>query len=100
MNSDQYHLCKIAEECVEVAQLALKAQQFGLGKVQPGQEKDNLERLFDEFHDLFTTFNNFAVLVEKEPIPDRLKKIARLQKMEKFLALSIELNQVSDSTCI
>ena len=65
MNADQYHLCKIAEECTEVGQRALKAMQFGLGEIQKGQDFDNLERLMDEFHDLFTTFENFTNLVER-----------------------------------
>jgi hypothetical protein len=74
MNADQYHLGKIAEEAVEVAQRALKAQQFGLGEVQPNQDFDNFERLFDEFHDLFTTFQNFADIIGRDPIPDETKK--------------------------
>ena len=100
MNSDQYHLNKIAEEAVEVAQRALKAQQFGLGEVQPGQDFDNLERLMDEFHDLFTTFQNFADLVGRDPIPDEIKKSIRLKKMDKFLQLSIDLHQVDETTTI
>lgn len=100
MKQDQYHLGKIAEEAVEVAQRALKAQQFGLGEVQPGQNKDNLERLIDEFHDLFTTFQNFCDLVGSDPIPDETKKYARLRKMEKFLQLSKDLKQVHEDTFI
>lgn len=100
MQADQYHLCKIAEECTEVAQRALKAQQFGLGEIQPGQDFNNLERLMDEFHDLFTTFQNFCDLVGTDPIPDEIKKHIRLRKMDKFLQLSIDLNQVDQTTTI
>lgn len=100
MNADQYHLGKIAEEAVEVAQRALKAQQFGLGEVQPGQDLDNLERLVDEFHDLFTTFQNFCDLVGSDPIPDEIKKNIRLRKMDKFLQLSKDLQQVDETTFI
>jgi len=100
MNADQYHLSKIAEECTEVAQRALKAQQFGLGEVQPGQDLDNLDRLMDEFHDLFTTFQNFADLVGRDHIPDEIKKGIRLRKMGKFLDLSISLKQVDETTTI
>lgn len=100
MKPDQYHLCKIAEECAEVAQRALKAQQFGLGEIQPGQNLDNLDRLMDEFHDLFTTFQNFADLVGRDPIPDEIKKGARLRQMDKFLELSIRLNHVDEITTI
>ena len=100
MKADQYHLCKIAEECAEVAQRALKAQQFGLGEVQPGQDFNNLERLMDEFHDLFTTFDNFCSLVGQDPIPDEIKKNIRLRKMDKFLALSRDLGQVDEEVFI
>lgn len=100
MQPDQYHLCKIAEECTEVAQRALKAQQFGLGEVQPGQNKDNLERLFDEFHDLFITFQNFADCTKLDLIPDEVKRGQRLRKMDKFLQLSKDLDQVDEMTSI
>lgn len=100
MNADQYHLCKIAEKCAEVAQRALKAQQFGLGEVQPGQDQNNLDRLLGEFHDLFTTFQNFSDLVNADPIPDLTKRVARLKKMDKFLQLSISLNQTDETTTI
>lgn len=100
MKANQYHLCKIAEEAVEVAKRALKAQQFGLNEIQPGQDFTNIERLTDEFHDLFTSFQNFAELVGVDPIPCEVKKSARLRRMDKFLQLSIDLNQVEDTTSI
>ena len=100
MQSDQYHLCKIAEECTEVAQRALKAQQFGLGEVQPGQDQSNLERLVDEFHDLYSTFRNFADLAGIDPIPSKEKHLTRIGKMQKFLRLSQDPEQVDEMTVI
>lgn len=102
MQADQYHLCKIAEECAEVAQRALKAQQFGLGEVQPGQDLNNLERMVAEFHDLFTTFDNFLSLVDQglKTSPSSEIYIQRLRKMEKFLDLSKDLGQVDEMTSI
>ena len=104
MNADQYHLCKIAEECTEVAQRALKAQQFGLGEIQPGQPHTNFERLLQEFHDLFTTFDNFVALmpseVAGEAVPGREAMNERLAKMNKFLDLSKSLGQVAENTHI
>jgi hypothetical protein len=98
MNQDQYHLCKIAEEASEVAKRALKAQQFGLGEVQPGQDFDNLERLVDEFHDLFITFENFSHQIggtsSFDVIPTETKTRLRLTRMGKFLGLSKDLEQV------
>ena len=102
MTPDQYHLCKIAEECAEVAQRALKAQQFGLGEVQSGQALNNLERLVLEFHDLAVTFDNFVGLIDGQInlLPNDFKRKQRLEKMDKFLQLSINLNQVDETTTI
>lgn len=99
MNSDQYHLCKIAEECNEVAQRALKAMQFGLDEIQPGQDRDNLERLVEEFQDLMITFENFMSLMEHmraDIEPSAMRRHQRIEKMAKFLHLSKTLNQVDD----
>jgi len=52
LTAQQYILGKIAEEAAEIAQRALKAQQFGIDQIEPGQELDNGERLENEFLDL------------------------------------------------
>lgn len=52
MDYEQYLLGKLAEECAEVGQRALKAAQFGLDEVQPGQALDNAERLHAELDEL------------------------------------------------
>ena len=100
MKSDQYHLCKIAEECTEVAQRALKAQQFGLGEKQEGQTLNNLERLVFEFHDLFVTFDNFLSMVDRGMLttPDEHFTEVRLTKMRKYLDLAKRLGQVDPET--
>jgi len=102
MNAEQYHLCRIAEECTEVAQRALKAQQFGLDEVQSGQELNNMARLVDEFHDLFVTFDNFMALVDSDyaTLPKPEKRLKRIAKMQTFLQLSKDLNQVAHTTII
>lgn len=102
MKPDQYHLCKIAEECTEVAQRALKAQQFGLGETQPGQGLNNLERLVSEFHDLFVTFDNFLSAVDRGMLTTPTEQFTevRLTKMREFLELSQQLGQVAPDTQI
>ena len=102
MTPDQYHLCKIAEECAEVAQRALKAQQFGLGEKQPEHSMNNLERLVSEFHDLFVTFDNFLSLVDQGVLTTPTAEFTeyRLTKMRKFLELSQRLGQVDENTQI
>ena len=52
MTSDQYLLNCLAEECLEVAHRALKAQRFTLSEVQPDQPHDNSERIMLEYTDL------------------------------------------------
>lgn len=52
MTREQYLLNKLAEECNEIGQRALKAAQFGLEEIQPGQEINNNIRLIMEMADL------------------------------------------------
>lgn len=52
MNQVEYLLGKIAEECCEIGQRAIKAQRFGIHEVQPGQALSNFERLRMELADL------------------------------------------------
>lgn len=53
MKRIEHLLFIIAEECAEVAQRASKAARFGLDEVQPGQDHDNMLRLWLEFNDLY-----------------------------------------------
>lgn len=48
----RYLLACLAEECAEVTQRVMKALRFGLNETQPGQEFDNLDRLYVELVDL------------------------------------------------
>lgn len=62
MNRVEYLLGKIAEECCEVGQRAIKAQRFGINEVQPGQELSNRRRLQLELADLEASIQ----MLEKE----------------------------------
>lgn len=42
----------LVEECAEVIQRATKAMRFGLREVEPGQERDNIERMSGEIGQL------------------------------------------------
>lgn len=48
MDKLQYLLTKLAEEGSEVAQIALKTQQFGPHEVMPGQPLSNFQRCHHE----------------------------------------------------
>jgi hypothetical protein len=52
LNRLQYLLCKLAEESSEIAQIALKTQQFGLEERYPKDPKNNKERIHSELNDL------------------------------------------------
>lgn len=62
MTREQFLLIKIAEECVEISQQALKSAQFGLSNVKPGQDipLDNGTRLMMECADLAAVSEVFA----------------------------------------
>lgn len=82
MNTTEYLLSCLIEECAEVIQRATKAQRFGLEEVQPDQPLTNQERLAAEFVDLLGVA---ALLIEEgvdlstaywaiEPKKDKVKK--------------------------
>jgi len=55
MTNQQYLLGKLAEEAAELAQIAIKAQQFGLDEVfggQTGTPLSNAHRIQAEFNDV------------------------------------------------
>jgi NTP pyrophosphatase (non-canonical NTP hydrolase) len=52
VTKNQFLLLKLAEECAEVAQRAIKQMQFGKDEKQVDQPKSNAERLNDEITDL------------------------------------------------
>lgn len=55
MNTTEYLLSCLVEECAEVIQRATKAQRFGLSEIQPEQELTNEQRLAYELSDLIGT---------------------------------------------
>lgn len=98
MTIRQHLLLKLAEECQEVAQRALKSVQFGANEVQTGQEKSNATRLRDELNDL----DAVILLIESRtddialmPSNAKLRAILDKQtKIEKYLTYSQELGMV------
>lgn len=100
----QLLLGKIAEEAAEVAQRALKAQQFGLDEIQDGQDCTNAQRLRGELIDLRAVVEMveeeaevrlLAVGIESlgtEPFAITEKK----KKVERYIELSRSLGQVTN----
>jgi hypothetical protein len=96
MGPDQFLLCKIAEEASEVAQRALKAQQFGLGEVQSGHPLNNMDRLIEELKDLRTVADELTERAGGSWRPTAEERRSRLQKIEKYWLLAESLGQVSE----
>lgn len=78
MNTNEYLLARIAEECVEAAQRALKAQAFGLDEVQEGHLLTNRERLVQELNDVYAVVEMLGLAEVDRP--------AMTKKKEKVLA--------------
>lgn len=97
MTRQQYMLTKLAEECSEVSQIALKAQQFGLTEVMPGQPFNNAERCHHELDDLMAVVEVLNQKYGLGYVPDRARVEAKFQKLEKYLDYSTELGLVSRS---
>ena len=91
MNREQHLLSKVAEECSEIAQIAIKAQLFCFYSHYPDQpEITNLDHLIVEINDLLAVIS----MIDKD-IVDKIqfgndKQKAKMLKVEKYLELSQE----------
>jgi len=98
MTNAQYLLGKLAEEASELAQIAIKAQQFGLGETQCGQGDDfptNAKRIEAEFNDVLGVIdmlNEEAFAgIDEDPAKIQTKKM----KVAKWRKYAAELGQVT-----
>jgi NTP pyrophosphatase (non-canonical NTP hydrolase) len=88
MNRTEHLLTCLAEECAEVAQRVSKALRFGLTEVQPGQDKDNAERISEELGDLYAVA---LILADEGVIPlAEAPLTAKRDKIERFMSISRE----------
>lgn len=94
MSRLQFLLTKLAEEGSEVAQIALKNQQFGLYESRPDQTLTNVERCHRELDDL----NAIVEILNDEfgfgYAPNRAGIDAKKQKVEKYYLYSRSLGLV------
>jgi NTP pyrophosphatase (non-canonical NTP hydrolase) len=95
MNRKQYLLTKLAEEATEVAQIALKTQQFGMDEQCPGLQFTNKQRIHQELNDLITIVMmlndeyGFDFMNDEDHIKN--KKV----KVNKYYQYSIQCGEVS-----
>lgn len=93
MNLQQHLLTKLAEECTEVGQIALKTQQFGFDESRQGQPYTNAERTHQEIDDLMAIVEMLNdVGFGYEPSRERIE--AKKNKVVHFLKYSVELGMV------
>lgn len=95
MNRVQYLLTKLAEEASEIAQIALKSQQFGVHEICPDLLESNIERINKEFNDLLGVVCMINIELEYEalsPTDDFIEN--KIRKVEKYYQYSIECGQV------
>lgn len=89
LNLEQYLLAKLAEECAEIAQMALKSSYFGLDEVKQGGDISNRQRLNSEIDDLLIilTFMQVYRVFEYEPESEK-STLAKKLKIEKYWDLA------------
>jgi NTP pyrophosphatase (non-canonical NTP hydrolase) len=99
MNKNQFLLLKLAEECAEVAHVAMKQIQFGKNNIRKDKTDTNTERLKDEVMDLFAMV---TLLIKAEEIPfiwdDEMAeaRARKVEKMQKYLDQSFKLGQLPE----
>lgn len=111
MRREQFLLNKLAEECAEVAQRALKQVQYGADQVQKGNEvKDgvappsgeagltNRQRLVNELIDMTIICELLEDAGQLAPPPTGFDyddiKAKKIEKMNKYLAFSRSLGEI------
>lgn len=98
MNQLQHLLTKLAEEGAEVAQIALKTQQFGPNEVMPGQPLDNFERCHHELDDMLAIVEMLNEQYDFGYAPNRERVAIKKAKVRKYLGFSIHLGMVDGET--
>lgn len=91
----QLLLAKLSEEGSEIAQIALKTQQFGLHEVCPGQPLSNAARAHQEIDDLMAAVEMLNEEFGFGYAPDRERIEAKKAKVNKFAAYSAQLGLVN-----
>lgn len=94
MNREQYLLGKLAEEGSEVAQMALKTQQFGLDEVYI--DESNRQRLHGELNDLLTIVHLLNEEFNFQFSPSVSYAETKIKKIDKYYQYSVQLGRVEN----
>lgn len=100
MTHVQFYLTKLSEESAEVAQIALKTQQFGPDEVMPGQPLNNYERIHKELDDLNAMVEELNDRFGLNYVPNRAAIAAKKTKVVRYLDFSIAQGMVDGKTVL
>jgi len=97
MNKEKYLFTCLQEECAELSQRAAKIVRFGLKEKQPGQDKDNFERLIEEFRDLMGVAKYIdriygKLLDTNNEVSDTVNQ--KIIKLDKYMDYSREIGEL------
>lgn len=94
MTNTQYLLGKPAEEASELAQIAIKAQQFGLHEIFSNQPYTNEERITAEYNDVIGIVRMLNQECDANIIDSRVAQTKKSDKVSKWRNYSKELGLV------
>ena len=94
MTYEQFLLGKLAEECTEIAQDALKTQQFGFDSCNPDTGLSNVEYLNNELNDVFAILEMLKDGGYYEFTPESQAIQAKKEKVLKYLEYSKNLGRI------
>jgi NTP pyrophosphatase (non-canonical NTP hydrolase) len=97
MTREQYLWGKLAEECGELAQEAIKCQQFGSYHVFGNANGvSNVERLNGEFNDILGVIDMLNRQLGQALVkPDDDLRVAKATKVEKWYGIAKEMGTVA-----
>ena len=97
MDREQYLLGKLAEEAAELAQIAMKAQQFGLNEVYTGDGNTltNGERIHLELWDLFGIIQMLNDECDFKYAHNTARLMMKIEKVNKYSEYSRELGKLN-----
>lgn len=101
MNRLQYLLTKLAEEATEVAQIALKSQQFGLDerKENDATQPTNKERIHAEINDLLGVIDmlnsEYGFNYNPNTIDNLYARANKITKVDKYYEYAKKLGNVT-----
>lgn len=97
MNTIEYLLSCLAEECAEVGQRCSKAQRFGLDEVYPYTGLTNEEAICLEFNDILATIELLQFYgISLKDIGNRKAITTKKEKVIKYMKYSKELGTLKD----